>query len=38
MGTNWVSLFVKANKVIYFVSFGIEHIKKLINSLKSLAL
>ena len=39
MGTHWVSLFVKANKVIYFDSFGIEHIpKKLINSLKSLAL
>ena len=25
-GTHWVSLFVKANKVIYFDSFGIEHI------------
>ena len=27
-GTPWVSLFVKANKVIYFDSFGIEHIPK----------
>ena len=25
-GTHWVSLFVKVNKVIYFDSFGIEHI------------
>ena len=31
MGTHWVSLFVKANKVIYFDSFGIEHIPKEIN-------
>ena len=31
MGTHWVSLFVKANKVIYFDSFGIEHILKEIN-------
>ena len=30
-GTPWVSLFVKANKVIYFDSFGIEHIPKEIN-------
>ena len=30
-GTHWVSLFVKANKVIYFDSFGIEHIRKEIN-------
>ena len=33
-GMHWVSLFDKANKVIYFDSFGIEHIlKKLINLL-----
>ena len=33
-GTHWVSLFVKANKVIYFDSFGINiFLKKLINSL-----
>ena len=30
-GTHWVSLFVKANKVIYFDSFDIEHIPKEIN-------
>ena len=30
-GTHWVSLFVKANKVIYFDSFGIEHIPIEIN-------
>ena len=30
-GTHWVSLFVKANKVIYFDSFGIELIPKEIN-------
>ena len=30
-GTHWISLFVKANKVIYFDSFGIEHIPKEIN-------
>ena len=30
-GTHWVSLFVKANKVIHFDSFGIEHILEEIN-------
>ena len=30
-GTHCVSLFVKANKVIYFDSFCIEHIPKEIN-------
>ena len=30
-GTHWVSSFVKANKVIHFDSFGIEHIPKEIN-------
>ena len=30
-GTHWVALFVKANKVIYFDSFGIEHIPIEIN-------
>ena len=29
--THWVSLFVKANEVIYFDSFGVEHIPKEIN-------
>ena len=32
-GTHWVCSFVKANKVIYFDSFGIEHIPKEINTL-----
>ena len=30
-GTHWVSLFVKTNEVIYFDSFGLEHIPKEIN-------
>ena len=30
-GTHWVSLFVKAKKVIYFDSFGIEHIPEAID-------
>ena len=30
-GTHWVSLFVKDNKVIYYDSFGMEHIPKEIN-------
>ena len=30
-GTHWVSLFVKTNEVIYFDSFGVEHIPKEIN-------
>ena len=27
-GTHWIALFVKTNEVIYFDSFGIEHIPK----------
>ena len=27
-GTHWIALFVKPNEVIYFDSFGIEHITK----------
>ena len=27
-GTHWIALFVKTNEVIYFYSFGIEHIPK----------
>ena len=27
-GTHWIALFVKTNEVIYFHSFGIEHIPK----------
>ena len=30
-GTHWVSLFVKANEVIYFDRFGVEHIPKKMN-------
>ena len=30
-GTYWVALFVKTNEVIYFDSFGVEHIPKEIN-------
>ena len=30
-GTHWITLFVKTNEVIYFDSFGIEHIPKKIN-------
>ena len=30
-GTHWIALFVKTNAVIYFDSFGIEHIPKEIN-------
>ena len=30
-GTHWTALFVKTNEVIYFDSFGIEHIPKEIN-------
>ena len=32
-GTHWIALFVKTNEVIYFDSFGIEHIPKEINTL-----
>ena len=31
IGTHWIALFVKSNEVIYFDSFGIEHISKEIN-------
>ena len=30
-GTHWVSLFAKSNEVIYFDSFGVEHIPEEIN-------
>ena len=30
-GTHWISLYVKANEVIYFDSFGVEHIPKEID-------
>ena len=28
VGTHWVALYVKNNKVIYFDSFGVEHVSK----------
>ena len=30
-GTHWIAFFIKTNEVIYFDSFGIEHIPKEIN-------
>ena len=30
-GTHWIALFAKTNEVMYFDSFGIEHIPKEIN-------
>ena len=30
-GTHWIALFIKTNEIIYFDSFGIEHIPKEIN-------
>ena len=31
IGTHWIALYVKNNEVIYFDSFGVEHIPKEIN-------
>ena len=31
MGTHWIALSLKTNKVIYFESFGVEHIPKKIK-------
>ena len=28
IGTRWIALYVKTNEVIYFDSFGVEHIPK----------
>ena len=28
IGTHWIALYVKNNRVIYFDSFGIEHVPK----------
>ena len=33
MGTHWIALYVKTNEVIYFDSFGVEHIPKEINKI-----
>ena len=27
-GTHWIALYVKNNKIIYFDSFGVEHVPK----------
>ena len=27
-GTHWIALYVKSNEVIYFDSFGVEHVPK----------
>ena len=32
-GTHWISLFVKSNEVIYFDSFGVDHISEEIKKL-----
>ena len=31
IGTHWLALYVKGNNIIYFDSFGIEHISKVIK-------
>ena len=28
VGTHWIALYVSNNKVIYFDSFGVEHVPK----------
>ena len=28
IGTNWIPLYVNGNNIIYFDSFGVEHIPK----------
>ena len=28
VGTHWIALYVKNNEVIYFDSFGVEHVSK----------
>ena len=32
VGTNWIALYVKNNEVIYFDSFGVEHVPKEIKN------
>ena len=32
IGTHWIALYVKNNKVIYFDSFGVEHVPKEIKN------
>ena len=31
VGTHWIALYVKNNKIIYFDSFGVDHVPKEIN-------
>ena len=33
VGTHWIALYVKNNEVIYFDSFGVEHVLKEIKDL-----
>ena len=28
MGSHWVTLYAKANNIVYFDSFGVEHVPK----------
>ena len=32
-GTHWIALYVKGNNIIYFDSFGVEHIPKQIKKI-----
>ena len=32
IGTHWIALYVNANNIIYFDSFGVEHIPKEIKN------
>ena len=36
VGTHWIALYEKSNEIIYFDSFGVEHVPKEIKKLKSL--
>ena len=31
VGTHWIALFCSRNKIVYFDSFGVEHVPKVIN-------
>ena len=33
IGTHWIALYVNANNIVYFDSFGVEHIPKEIKKL-----
>ena len=34
VGTHWIDLFFKKNEIVYFDSFGVEHVPKEIKELK----